>query len=418
MLDNMVPVPGTDDFLPAGACEEPECQGDHWGPHCDKPCPTNCKQSHIPTCLRESGHCIQCDGHLWWGGQCEKPAPEGCRTKSGRRPKGVDQRTGLCELGCKDGHFGERCEHKCSVNCVDGTCGENGICSKGCALGYWGDSCDRECPKFTNAASGCDRQTGMPVECDRGYYPGYHHNATQENDGEGEASVFLDLEQLGDPGGQPECMKCSDTCKTDGSNAICDKKGRCDQGCVKGFHGPQCKEQCPPRCAGPCDQMATNKWDGYCTTCHAGFSGDSCSEPCNSSCYTCDKNDKHRCTSCRYEEPVELNQESGTCSCIAGATRGSKQRCYCEKPGHGKTAVLDLAPVKACREECESHLEKVFGLGSSRCITKSLYNAVVKGSVRGKLEQGSCNGDEYQIHIEGGRHECLHHDFVQYIISE
>mmetsp|Transcript_14230 Transcript_14230/g.32304 ORF Transcript_14230/g.32304 Transcript_14230/m.32304 type:complete len:578 (-) Transcript_14230:4-1737(-) len=397
MRDNMVPIAGTDDFWPAGACEEPDCQGNRWGLHCNETCPTNCKQGRTPTCLRENGHCMQCEAHLWWGDRCEKPAPEGCQTRAGRYPKGVEQRTGVCELGCKHGYYGESCEHSCSQNCLDGC--TNGICTKGCHEGFWGETCNSTCPRYSSR--GCDQQTGMPFECDEGYYPGY-----------------TALEVPDDSTGEPACVKCSDTCKTHGGTSICDKNGHCTQGCMKGFHGPECKAQCPPRCSGPCDRIGTGKWDGYCTACLRGFSGESCNEVCNSTCMSCEKLDRNRCTSCRSEEPVEL--ESGRCVCIAGATRGNpaERRCSCKPSGTGKIAAFD--PTQGtCRDECKApHYEKVWSLGSSLCISKALYNAVVKASIHDiVMEKGDCNDDEYQIY-EAGRPECLHREAVEYILRE
>ena len=51
--------------------------------------------------------------------------------------------TGNCPGGCKDGHYGVKCDLECG-NCKSGTCNtQTGECSTGCEAGYQGDKCDQ-----------------------------------------------------------------------------------------------------------------------------------------------------------------------------------------------------------------------------------------------------------------------------------
>jgi len=432
MRDNMVRMPdSSEDYWPAGTCSlEERCTTDSWGPRCEQHCPQHCSSSHVPSCLRESGACIKCQDNLWWGEACEKPVPEGCKTRAGRYPKGVDRKTGKCEIGCKVGYFGEMCEYKCSPNCLNDACGEKSVCTDGCKLGFWGPLCDKSCPEHTKTDKGCHRDTGMPLECERAWHPGYHHKeaaaAAAPTDGNSgwDLGIFLGEEQLDNSTGEPGCLKCSEMCKREGEGAVCDHQGRCLQGCVRGFHGPRCEEQCPPRCKGACDIRATGYWDGHCEACQPGFAGSQCTEKCDAKCESCLKVSKNVCTSCRYNEPAELDERKGTCSCIAGASRvGSSHKCTCISPDdRQKLAFFDVEPHHQCRQTCKPGLKEVFRQGESRCVTHALYTAVLKAGLSDKLQQGRCaDAGDIEVPVPGGSlggYECLHREYVEYIMHE
>lgn len=341
-----------DEFLPAGYCNV-QCETDNWGPTCQTPCPTNCKDySGKASCAKDSGICKKCQDHV---------------------------------------HFGPKCEVACSAGCLGGKCAKaSGTCEDGCKPGYWGDKCDQACPD--GSIGSCDRQTGLPEECQDGTYP-----------------------QISEQADTAECVTCPVGCK----NGKCHQDGSCSQGCLLGKYGPQCEEGCPVTCDGPCDEVTTGESDGECLACTAGFTGSRCHKPCHSTCSTCTQRGNaigpDDCTSCPADEPTVL--DGSTCDCIEGASRNEAGNCVCDEPEDpDKDAFFELTPQKICRAICKGGTREVFGESESTCMIHKKYKAVILAEGPG-LEQGDCPVNTWNIPIQGAGSECIRADFVSNILQ-
>merc|ERR1719401_1371746 len=129
------------------------------------------------------------------------------------------------------------------------------------------------------------------------------------------------------------CIPCPEGC----ADNKCDNTGRCLAGCEEGFHGDWCTDMCAPHCDGPCDKYHTNLRDGVCMACLAGYTGKMCTKSCHPTCNTCKQYGHavtaNSCTSCPADEASEFEPSTGTCDCIAGASRSRPDaKCHCEEP--------------------------------------------------------------------------------------
>ncbi|XP_046561914.1 uncharacterized protein LOC124270894 [Haliotis rubra] len=216
------------------------CIGGKYGQRCDLAC-DHCGVcgDGVSNCAREDGSCIcGCSGNFY-GVKCDKHCNSKCLNTS------CNGTTGACTHGCIEGRFGWQCDTACSATCLHRTCYQNGSCMT-CVQGYHGEQCRERCSR--NCGSETCSRDGRCSPCK----PGYFKTHCQE--------------------------KCSDNCL----NETCSQNtGKCDYGCVSGWHGDTCSVKCPENCA----TDKCNRDNGSCSDgCVAGAYGQHCTLTCSSNC--------------------------------------------------------------------------------------------------------------------------------------
>ena len=194
---------------------------------------------------------------------------------------------------CKPGFYGDFCNKTCSKHCVDNKCNRDGRCN--CTVGYGGHPCEA-CPKNCSDA-GCNEHL-ICHECDPGFYGDY----------------------------------CNLTCSINCINGTCNRNGSCT--CKKGFTGLGC---CPVNCKGDC-----NDTNFVCLSCMDGYHGDFCNKTCPDNCTSGCSRDGKKCKSCelRHWGPLcekdcpeqcssQCDQNKGTCPCNPGFVGRQCQRKNC-----------------------------------------------------------------------------------------
>ncbi|XP_046552080.1 scavenger receptor class F member 2-like [Haliotis rubra] len=108
----------------------------------------NSAESVRDMCVRDNGSCLNgCkDGHF--GERCQHRCNTNCRA--------CQQTSGHCTGRCNDGHYGESCEHNCR-NCKHDKCSNDGLCYQ-CLDGYYGKNCNRQCDLICTS---CERYNGV-----------------------------------------------------------------------------------------------------------------------------------------------------------------------------------------------------------------------------------------------------------------
>lgn len=193
------------------------CEKGRYGIECQDVCSKGCANS---TCSQQSGHCDcmanytgpKCDmcisGKYGYEFNCELNCPLNCKT---------------CILNtdctqCKDGYYGQTCQHNCSNGCYSGHCWQvNGTClGNKCKPNFEGFQCER---------------------CVAGRFGKDCEKACHTN-----------------------CLSCN-------SDTFCDT-------CKSGFWGIKCEN----KCAYDCFEDVCVKESGICKNnkCKSGFSGDRC----------------------------------------------------------------------------------------------------------------------------------------------
>ncbi|XP_062610488.1 receptor-type tyrosine-protein phosphatase alpha-like [Saccostrea cucullata] len=125
-----------------GSCTH-GCERGFYLEKCEKRCSTSCPSA----CNRYSG---ECEGECSvgkYGEFCNKTCSQTCN----HRCRKID---GLCTYGCIDGKFGAACLQTCGDGCISGCHQTNGNCS--CKTGWQGQNCDECSPNFYG--NKCDRK--------------------------------------------------------------------------------------------------------------------------------------------------------------------------------------------------------------------------------------------------------------------
>ncbi|XP_046584645.1 multiple epidermal growth factor-like domains protein 10 isoform X2 [Haliotis rubra] len=231
-------------------------------------------------------------------------------------------------------------EYNCLSLSSSLTCGE-------CYIGWYGDYCDKACDCNPG---GCNKVTGVCIQCQAGYYS---TNCSQTCPPQCRES-YDDRVFCGRTTGN--CLegckqtwwgdKCEHKCGKQCNDSICFfYDGSCASGCVHGLTGTHCNKSCSAGClGGNCRQL-----NGVCPRgCKTGFYGRTCDRRCtdkcqHKDCYTRIDRDRPTCTrGCipRWKPPFcdipcppycLSCTEAGVCtSCKKGFT-GSRceKRCNC-----------------------------------------------------------------------------------------
>ncbi|XP_078316648.1 uncharacterized protein LOC144620309 [Crassostrea virginica] len=212
-----------------------------------------------------------------YGPQCENE----CRNCQDNR---CNEDTGVCEVGCKSGWYGDKCDEKrCSPRCAPSSC-DRYVCSNCLDVGYSGPNCDpcsgntygKNCGLTCQNCRDCNHITGCQ-DCDAGFHgtdctleceQGCKTASCEKNSGN-----CVDGCQDGYMG-----LNCAEPCI--GNCATCTKEGVC-LSCVSGKFGIQCENDCPKFCGG---DGSCNKNTGNCFACSYGRFGQNCTEVCSTNC--------------------------------------------------------------------------------------------------------------------------------------
>ena len=299
------------------------CAGDFFGPACSLRCPRDAAGAvcHGHGTCTAGSHCA-CDasdavGH-WAGAACE---------------------------GCAAGHWGPGCQRQCPGGsctpctghgvCFGGTAG-NGTCAcaRGPVSGYWGGAACADCAP------------GYHGEACRTPCPG---GAARPCSGHGTCSVG----QLG--GGY--CTCAASPKEGYWSGAAC-------AACAPGYHGPDCRLQCPGGSDAPCSDLGTcdagRNGSGVCT-CDVGCVGPACEFWCPEAAgRVC--NGRGRCVS----------SAGPACDCFADAVKGYWAGAACADCARGwyGSGCAGLCPGGALRP-CTGHgscSDGTVGTGVCVCI--------------------------------------------------
>ena len=321
------------------------CAKEKYGASCETDCP-GIDKCIGETCHRQTGKCPQGCKDWIHGEYCTESCVcnrEGtlscdqsgtCHCKTGRT--GFDcsescsdgcldstcNRNGECTYGCKPGRFGRLCENTCN-NCVDQSCdATTGKCLRGCVDGTYGDWCDDICPVTCTTCDSSDQCT----QCIPSRY------------------------------GLPNCVEpCSSFCSSVTTGRICSEStGNCIDGCISGYWGQQCREQC-----GFCLNGACSSNDGQCREgCQPEYYSPTCKDKCSSNCAAGGDNNYRECQfasgACRYG--CELGFYGPTCliecneRCL-GRKCSSATMCTdgCETGYYSKDTGCDLS-CNGCSE--------------------------------------------------------------------
>ncbi|KAK3091329.1 hypothetical protein FSP39_018982 [Pinctada imbricata] len=373
------------DYRRCDACDEKLgycslCKAGYWGKNCENKCSDKCIR-----CNQDTGECLQCFGNFFGPnctGSCNNCIDEKCNKVDGQ-----------CQLGCKPGYYGPKCNNACQsgcavcengtscstctqglsykngkcvqdcVNCTDVQCDINGICQKGCVSGHFGPKCQGMC------SSGCDLCTKGST-CD----------------------VCLSTHKMNNGVCISNCEKCV--------NSTCDNEGKCSHGCIGGWFGEDCNRECMEGC-GKCTQA------DVCTDCKTNYKliDSSCVRHCpncllghcnsNFECVLgctlrwfglkCDKKCSDGCLTCYHEKECRRCANRMTLSegfCFAACENCKFKECtsneYCVNGCID--GWYDGKCNKRCSEGCVScasfgecsSCQKGYDLIDSKCLKKCI----------------------------------------------
>ncbi|XP_062613537.1 receptor-type tyrosine-protein phosphatase T-like, partial [Saccostrea cucullata] len=280
------------------------CTVGYYGPKCETPCSPTCSTL---SCRKSDGACVNgCRGG-YYGLQCKRQCSQQCKNNT------CNFSSGHCERGCNDGHYGDVCSHNCNAQCVNHRCNQtNGFCSDGCVLHWIGKTCN-SCVSThygPDCALPCSKRCKNGTcysdgYCDKGCMPGYFGYYCDNNCS---SCPFTCDRTTGDCSG--ECRvgyygnDCSSRCNTNCKNACSKDTGACDNGCVDGKYGSDCQLDCSFGCDLTCERRTGN------CTCKPEWQGYKCNE-CRPNFYGAN------CT-----EKCSSNCLNGHCHAINGTCLG------------------------------------------------------------------------------------------------
>ncbi|XP_041379689.1 multiple epidermal growth factor-like domains protein 10, partial [Gigantopelta aegis] len=300
----------------------PQCDSDHYGLLCGKPCSSrHCNISGgQSTCDKQTGRCDNGCTPGWMEPDCSKECSEYiyglrcaniCNERKCLGDTSCHHVTGKCDHGCVRGYQDEDCRtmcpsgkygFNCNMSCEKRNCADNspcdklnGTCVSGCLKGWDLPDCVTECHNNTFGPScmfkcserfckgdnsKCDIEDGV---CQDGCQTGWKNaNCTEKCDsGSYGPGCAFDCNKR-------HCQTNSDSCNH--VNGSCG--GECENnyngidctGC-DGKYGPECSSSCSDRhCKNdnaPCDH-ATGSCDG---PCDAGYQGDTCADKCHNNTF-------------------------------------------------------------------------------------------------------------------------------------
>lgn len=299
-----------------GKCKNGCVDGWH-GTKCDLPCPKECSKCN------SSDTCSSCvHGFTWNKNKCISTCTN-C----------VDQlcsAVGVCDKGCKDGWFGDKCIEKCFEGCI--SCGDGFNCDK-CMSGYQlaGNQCISGCNFCVE--ENCDLEGNCHLGCKEGHF--------------GSKCTQLCLKGCRTCNSLEDCTACSPgftmidkKCESPCENCeggSCNKNGDCLSGCKSGWFGQRCDQKCKndngePSCEQPCGPN--------CITCGTETNGVSCTK-CKPGYYA----NNGLCQKCSSTCKNSMC-EGTTAQCLEGCEKGWKG-ILCNIPEDGTKL-----PITGCEGSC------------------------------------------------------------------
>lgn len=155
-------------FKGNGRCDI--CKVGFHGTNCDRTCSVYCARNSLDQviCEKETAACDE--GKClpgYWNRPCDITCNSNCRANAnGERPCSLTN--GACDLGCEDTYYGQQCNSRCSVYCIDRLCERDGRCALGCIDGRYGEMCELACRETCNNGQ-CNRTHGECEECNKPY---------------------------------------------------------------------------------------------------------------------------------------------------------------------------------------------------------------------------------------------------------
>ncbi|XP_048777615.2 multiple epidermal growth factor-like domains protein 11 isoform X1 [Ostrea edulis] len=333
------------------------CKNGYFGPLCEKNCSFGCQRS----CGKVSGNCTCKPG--FFTSNCSKQCPINCNRKV------CKQSEGKC-LVCKDGYYGDFCEHTCIGNCEQGCVRSTGICGS-CTKGFYSHFCNTLCSE--NCMGDTCSRDGSCYQCK----PGYKGEQCYENCPE-HCTQCKQYEY-----GCSQCengwfgVRCAEKCPAEcGGNGSCEMKSAKCHVCAVGYFGSQCDQKCSPYCdlnavcdidTGVCERCIAGRHGSHCESqcsqnclnftclsnqtcsqgCKDGWFGDRCNQECNaaiSNCAQCSFMDSdtpvcHKCAGSRFLKGSQCVKCPENCS-------------SCESEKHCTVCSNDVSYGKTCNIPC------------------------------------------------------------------
>ncbi|WAR14140.1 SREC-like protein [Mya arenaria] len=145
------------------------CSPGYFGKFCGQNCSENCLDG---ICNKSSGICKDCT--RTYLENCSIKCGQGCREKEGFPT--YDRQSGKCLHGCYLYHYGDFCNNTCKHckgNSSNTSCDINGVCQYGCENGYWGEKCSSKCSANCGGDAYGNRCNSTTGECFNGCIPGW-----------------------------------------------------------------------------------------------------------------------------------------------------------------------------------------------------------------------------------------------------
>ncbi|BFZ14078.1 hypothetical protein BsWGS_17117 [Bradybaena similaris] len=249
------------------------CDTEHYGRDCENTC--NCLNDE--TCLVSTGGCSSgcptgffgpdCQDTCHFGivnDYCNMPCSQNCAPFMDPTIQSCNETSGACLWGCKSGFDGEFCKTVCDFGTFGAGCESS--CSENCS------------PSGDDKISPCNASTGT---CLQGCKNGFLGDLCQDSLPCPPGTFGEDCNSL-----------CSENCAESDNETTCDSTtGECLEGCISGFSGALCLDECDagkfgPNCNISCSQNCVSVKDrelpcdsvtGKCYRgCRSGFHGDLC----------------------------------------------------------------------------------------------------------------------------------------------
>ena len=262
-------------------CQDGSCDKDSG--MCPSGCPANAyldSNRKCRSCPARCGsctdftHCISCIKSHYWGSVCEKDCI-GCDDYCSNDTGCMSECLGRYYRKYNKSLNGYECV-PCPESCK--SCSNANQCTI-CETGKWGNACQYNC---SGCNASCNIHDGCTSVCLSGYYGivingGIHCKICPDNcvscrDNETCEECRSGLYLPDDT----NCIVCPDKCL---GNDCITHKGICTNGCLNGWTGHQCNQECPAGCL-LCEQFNSS----YCSSCKIGFYGNSCENICSVHC--------------------------------------------------------------------------------------------------------------------------------------
>ncbi|XP_060074886.1 multiple epidermal growth factor-like domains protein 6 [Ylistrum balloti] len=324
-----------------GICKT--CDLGYWGIQCENQCPDNCKLCNIT-----SGACLICEkGYV--GANCT----DACKNCEEER---CQLNTGICDIGCKQGWFGDFCSTRCPPGCL--SCDSTESCLE-CSPGKAGLLCQYDCPNKCKSCFYDDFTEEIHCESCGDAYEIEEKSCECSNSKCTEYATNVNTVRCKscEKGWFPYMYSCCPCSKCEQGQATCERVGKCSDGC-----GTTPRSVAMSGCSTKCSIS-------HCTWCEFNSTGSEtclmCSEgwyPSASGCQSC----SDHCVG------TERKCDNITGNCLRGCLQGwHGKRCLTRCNDHCAQCNETSGVCRICNsgfwgDECENTCEQ----GCKQCTSK------------------------------------------------